>query len=139
MGERPELCVGAIALDGDRVLLVRRGRPPGAGRWSIPGGRVEAGETVAEAVVRELAEETALEGVCNELVGWVERIGPDHHYVILDFQVTILSSTPPAADDDAEEVAWFPLTDVPDLPLVEGLADFFYDRGILPRVLPGSA
>jgi ADP-ribose pyrophosphatase YjhB (NUDIX family) len=139
MGERPELCVGAIALDGDRLLLVRRGQPPGAGLWSIPGGRVEAGETLAEAVVRELAEETALEGVCNELVGWVERIGPDHHYVILDFRVTILSSTPPAADDDAEEVAWFPLTDVPDLPLVEGLADFFYDRGILPRVRPGSA
>jgi ADP-ribose pyrophosphatase YjhB (NUDIX family) len=139
MAERPEVCVGAIALDGDRVLLVRRGQRPEAGRWSIPGGRVEVGETLAEAVVRELAEETALTGVCDELVGWVERVGPGHHYVILDFRVTILSSTPPAADDDAEEVAWFPLTDVPDLPLVEGLADFFYDRGILPRVLPGSA
>jgi ADP-ribose pyrophosphatase YjhB (NUDIX family) len=80
MAERPEVCVGAVALDGDRVLLV-----------------------------------------------------------ILDFRVTILSSTPPAAGDDAEQAAWFPLTDIPDLPLVEGLADFFYDHGILPGVLPGSA
>jgi ADP-ribose pyrophosphatase YjhB (NUDIX family) len=139
MAERPEVCVGAVALDGDRVLLVRRGQRPAAGRWSIPGGRVEAGETLAEAVVRELEEETSVQGVCDELVGWVERIGADHHYVILDFRVTILSSTPPAAGDDAEQAAWFPLTDVPDLPLVEGLADFFYDHGILPRALPGSA
>jgi ADP-ribose pyrophosphatase YjhB (NUDIX family) len=138
MAERPLVCVGAIALDGDRLLLVRRGRLPAAGRWSVPGGRVEAGETLAEAVVRELVEETGLEGVCDELVGWVERIGTGHHYVILDFRVTILSSTRPTAGDDADEAAWFSLDDVPELPLVEGLADFLLDHGILPRVLPGS-
>jgi ADP-ribose pyrophosphatase YjhB (NUDIX family) len=139
MAERPEVCVGAIALDDDRLLLIRRGRPPAAGRWSIPGGRVEGKETLAEAVVRELTEETGLEAVCDELVGWTERIGADHHYVILDFQVTILSSSDPVAGDDAIEAAWFPLAEVPDLPLVEGLEEFFYDHGILPRVLPGSA
>jgi ADP-ribose pyrophosphatase YjhB (NUDIX family) len=138
MAERPLVCVGAIALDGDRLLLVRRGQRPAAGRWSVPGGRVEAGETLAQAVVRELMEETGLEGVCDELVGWVERIGTGHHYVILDFRVTILSSTPPTAGDDAELAAWFSLNDVPELPLVDGLADFLFDHGILRRVLPGS-
>jgi 8-oxo-dGTP diphosphatase len=136
MADRPEVCVGAVALAEDRLLLVRRGRPPARGRWSIPGGRVEAGETLAEAVVRELTEETGLEGVCDELVGWVERIGTGHHYVILDFRVTILSSSEPVAGDDANEAAWFPLTEVPLVPLVEGLEEFFYDHGILPRVLP---
>jgi 8-oxo-dGTP diphosphatase len=139
MTDRPEVCVGAIALDANRLLLVRRGRPPGAGCWSIPGGRVEVGETLAEAVVRELMEETGLEGVCDELVGWVERIASGHHFVILDFRVTILSSNQPVAGDDAREAAWFPLAEVPDLPLVEGLAEFFFDHGILPRVVAGSA
>ena len=109
MAERPLVCVGAIALDGDRLLLVKRGRPPAAGRWSVPGGRVEAGETLAEAVQRELMEETGLEGVCDEFVGWVERIGTGHHYVILDFGVTILSSARPTAGDDADQAAWFHL------------------------------
>ena len=100
---RPELCVGAIAVDEGRLLLVRRGRGQAAGAWSVPGGRVEAGETLAEAVLRELAEETGLEGVCDELVGWVERMGPDHHYVILDFAVTVLEPREPRAGDDAAE------------------------------------
>ena len=72
---RPEVCVGAIAVEEGRLLLVRRGHGPAAGEWSIPGGRVEAGELLAEAVVRELLEETGVEGVCDRMVGWVERIG----------------------------------------------------------------
>ena len=100
---------------------------------------MEAGETLAEAVQRELMEETGLEGVCDELVGWVERIGTGHHYVILDFGVTILSSARPTAGDDADQAAWFPLNEIADLPLVEGLADFLSDHGILPRVRRGFA
>ncbi|HVA74868.1 MAG TPA: NUDIX domain-containing protein [Acidimicrobiales bacterium] len=128
---RPELCVGAIAVDEDQILLVRRGRGPAQGEWSVPGGRVEAGETLAEAVVRELAEETGLTGVCDALAGWVERVGDGYHYVILDFHVTIIDSSEPVAGDDAAEVLWVPLSQVTDLKLTEGLAEFLHDRGIL--------
>jgi 8-oxo-dGTP diphosphatase len=134
MANRPEVCVGAIAVDADRLLVVRRGHGPAAGNWSVPGGRVERGETLAEAVVRELAEETGLEAVCDELVGWVERIGPDDHYVILDFRVTVLSSDEPAAGDDAAEAAWVPLEQVAQLKLVDGLAEFLYAHGILRAI-----
>lgn len=131
---RPEICVGAVAVEGDRLLLIRRGRGPAAGEWSIPGGRVETGEALAEAVVRELAEETALEGVCGPLLGWVERIGPDHHFLILDFLVTVLDPVDPVAGDDAAEAAWIPLDRVADLGLVEGLAEFLHEHGILPTI-----
>jgi 8-oxo-dGTP diphosphatase len=128
---RPEVCVGAIALDDGSILLVRRGRGPAQGSWSVPGGRVEPGETLAEAVVRELAEETGLSGVCESLVGWVERIGPGYHFVILDFAVTLVSDAEPVAGDDAAEACWVPLSAVAELPLVEGLAEFLHDHGIL--------
>jgi len=128
---RPELCVGAVAVDDDRLLLVRRGREPGAGLWSVPGGRVESGETLAEAVVRELLEETGVEGVCGPLLGWVERITPGHHFVILDFTVDVLEPGRPVAGDDAAEAAWVPLDAVTRLDLVDGLAEFLHDHGIL--------
>jgi mutator protein MutT len=127
----PEICVGAIAVDDDRLLMIRRGRGPAAGEWSVPGGRVEAGETLAEAVVRELSEETGLEAICDEFVGWVERIGDAYHFVILDFRVTVLDAADPVAGDDAAEAAWVPLHEVTSLQLVEGLAEFLHDNGIL--------
>lgn len=126
-----ELCVGAVAVDDGRLLLVRRARPPAEGSWSLPGGHVEVGETMAEAVVRELHEETGLVGVCDDLIGWAERIGDRRHLVILDFEVTILDHAAPVADDDASDVAWVPLIDVRTLDLVEGLADFLLTHGIL--------
>jgi 8-oxo-dGTP diphosphatase len=131
---RPEVCVGAIAVDEGRLLLIRRGRGPAAGVWSVPGGRVEAGETLAEAVLRELAEETALEGVCDGLVGWVERMGPDHHYVILDFAVTVLEPREPRAGDDAAEAEWVPLDEVAHRRLADGLAEFLHEHGIVPVI-----
>jgi mutator protein MutT len=131
---KPEVCVGAIALDDDRLLLIRRGHGPAAGEWSIPGGRVEAGETLAEAVVRELLEETGIEGVCDQMVGWAERIGPDHHFVILDFAVTVLEASTPRAGGDAAEAAWVDLDEVAHYRLVEGLADFLHEHGILATI-----
>ena len=131
---RPEVCVGAIAVSQDRLLLVRRGHGPAAGTWSIPGGRVEAGETLAEAVLRELAEETGLEGVCDELVGWVERMSPEHHFVILDFGVTVLDAQEPRAGDDAVEAEWVPLDEVAHRRLADGLAEFLHEHGIVPVI-----
>ena len=128
---RPELCVGAVAVEDGRLLLVRRGRPPGLGEWSVPGGRVEAGETMAEAVVRELAEETGLSGECVGVVGWVERIGPEHHFVIVDFRVRVDAAGRPTPGGDAAEAAWVPLEEAGALALVEGLAAFLAEHGVL--------
>jgi ADP-ribose pyrophosphatase YjhB (NUDIX family) len=131
---RPELCVGAVVVAQDRLLMVRRGRGPAQGEWSVPGGRVEAGETLAEAVVRELDEETGLHGVCGDLVGWVERIGVDYHHVILDFQVVVLDDDLPRAGDDAVEATWVPLSALGDLRVVDGLVEFLADHGIVPLI-----
>lgn len=128
---RPELCVGAVAVQDDSLLLIRRGHGPAAGMWAVPGGRVEAGETLAEAVVREVAEETGLEAMCDALIGWVERIQGDRHLVILDFAVTVLDPHQPIAGDDAAEAAWVPLSSVPGLDLVEGMAEFLHEHGII--------
>lgn len=134
----PEVCVGAVVVDDDRLLLVRRGRGPAAGEWSVPGGRVEWGETLPEAVVRELREETGVEGVCGPLLGWVERIGPDHHFVILDFVVDVGEAQEAVAGDDAADAAWVPLAEVAKRTLVAGLAEFLRAHGVLDAVVEGS-
>ena len=130
----PEVCVGAIAVLNGRLLLVRRAHAPGAGLWSVPGGRVEPGELLAEAVVRELREETGLEAVCGPLVGVVERISDEHHFVILDHEVTVLDDSSPVAGDDAADARWVPLEDVAELALVDGLAEFLHDHGFLRTI-----
>jgi ADP-ribose pyrophosphatase YjhB (NUDIX family) len=126
----PVVAVGAVAVDGERLLLVRRGRGPAAGEWSVPGGRVEAGEALHAAVVREVLEETGLEVVVDRFLGWVERIGPEHHFVILDFAVTVLDGEP-IAGDDAAEVAWVPFGELSEWRLVDGLYEFLRDVGVL--------
>lgn len=129
--------MGGVAVRDDALLLVRRGRGPAAGEWSVPGGRVDPGETVHAAVVRELFEETGLEVVIERFLGWVERIGADFHFVILDFAVTPLDDAAPVAGDDAAEVMWVPLADVSELRLVDGLYDFLRDSGVLAAA-PGA-
>lgn len=128
---RPEVCVGAVVVDAEELLLVRRGRGPAAGFWSVPGGRVERGETLAEAVVREVLEETGLEVVCGDLLGWVERIGDEHHFVILDFAALLLDHRDPVPGDDAVDAAWVPLPEVSSLDLVDGLAGFLHEHGVI--------
>ena len=136
-GERPEVAVGAVIVDDDHLLLIRRGHGPAAGKWSVPGGRVERGETLAEAVVREVREETALHIVCGPMIGWVERITDEHHHVILDFEGIVLdrADVDAVAGDDAAEVAWVPLVDVAEQRLVEGLAEFLHEHGIIPTII----
>ena len=97
---------------------------------------MEAGETLAEAVVRELAEETGIEGVCGELLDWVELIETDHHFVVFDFAVQVLA--PAGAlrpGDDAAEAAWVPLEDVAGLDLVDGLAELLHASSILRAIV----
>lgn len=131
MIRRPEIAVGAVIVDDGCLLMIRRGRPPGLGQWSLPGGRVEAGEPLARALVREVEEETGLECLVGEMVGWVERIGDGHHFVILDFWATPMSTAPPRAGDDAVEVRWVPLWEVDRLDLVPGLAEFLAAHDVI--------
>lgn len=135
MSHRPELAVSAIAEADGRLLLVRRaaGRA-GGGRWAIPGGRVEPGERVRDAVVRELREETGLAARCGPFVAWSERIRPDGHHVILTFRVD-LDDPPDAAvaGDDAAALAWVPVDDVAAHDLVNGLARFLATHGVIDR------
>ena len=131
----PVVAVGAVAVLDDALLLVRRGRGPAAGEWSVPGGHVEMGETLHVAVVREVFEETGLEVVVDRFLGWVERMGDSpapYHFVILDFAVTVLDpSCVPVAGDDAAEVAWVPLHELSEFRLVDGLYDFLRDVRVL--------
>ncbi|MGV9324734.1 NUDIX hydrolase [Streptosporangium sandarakinum] len=115
-------CVGAIILDGSgRLLLVRRGRPPGAGLWSVPGGRVEPGESDAEAVAREVLEETGLTVAVGRLAGSVDRPGPGGVvYEIRDYLAEVRGGAL-AAGDDAADAGWFSPGELARLPLTAGL------------------
>jgi 8-oxo-dGTP diphosphatase len=123
-----------VALSGGSLLLVERGRPPDAGRWSLPGGRVHAGERLCEAVEREVLEETGLVVSCREAVGWVERISNEHHFVIFDFYVDVHATSEVAvAGDDAAAVRWVPLEEVGTLDLAGGLMEFLCEHGVIPE------
>jgi 8-oxo-dGTP diphosphatase len=119
--DRPSVGVGAVVIHDGRVLLIRRGKEPLRGRWVIPGGTVEAGETLHEALVREVREETGLAVRPTEVVLVFDRILRDdgelrYHYVIIDYLCEYLSGTPRAATD-AEDVALVRPEDLPDYDL----------------------
>ncbi len=129
-------CVGAVVRDAEgRLLVVQRANEPGRGLWSVPGGRVEPGESAHEAVVREVAEETRLTVVVSRLAGVVERAAPGGGvYVIEDYVAQTAPGTDPAAlepGDDALAAAWVPVEDLDDLPCVEGLLEALRDWGCL--------
>lgn len=131
---RPQLCVGAVIIDDGRLLMVRRGHGPAAGTWAIPGGRVERGETVAEAVVREVREETGVDAVCGPLIDWVELIDDDEHLFILDFRMELLGPADPVPGSDATEATWVSLDLVTDRRLAPGLAEFLADHRIIEEL-----
>lgn len=132
----PLCAVGAIVLDKGALLLVKRDREPAKGQWSLPGGRVESGETLREALVREVREETGVEVDVDGLIGVAERIVRDDdgeiafHYVILDYACTP-RSTMVTPGDDASEARWVPVGELSDLHLTAGLLEFLADRGVL--------
>ena len=117
-------CVGGVVLDSQgRLLVIKRGRPPGAGLWSIPGGRVEPGESDAEALVRELLEETGLRVEPGVLLGGVTRPGPASVvYEIYDYTATVVSGDL-AAGDDAAEACWVTAAALHALPTSPGLVE----------------
>lgn len=135
VASRPEVAVGAVALRNGRLLLVRRGRGVAQGRWSLPGGRMEAGETLTAAVAREVAEETGLACEVGGLCGVAERRFPGAHYVILDYWVD-LGAGEPVAGDDAAEVRWATASDLGRLALVDGLQEFLDEHGVSARLTP---
>ncbi|MBU3971189.1 MAG: NUDIX hydrolase [Alphaproteobacteria bacterium] len=100
----PVPCVGVVCLRGDAVLLIRRGTPPRQGEWSLPGGRIEPGERVVDAALRELREETGVEARITGLVDVVDGLFPEagRHYVLIDYAAEWVSGEPVAGDDALE-------------------------------------
>jgi 8-oxo-dGTP diphosphatase len=125
-------CVGAIVRDDrGRLLMVRRGHAPSAGTWSVPGGRVEPGESDADAVAREVREETGLEVRPNELVGHVERPGPGGVvYDIFDYAAVVVSGQL-TAGTDAVDARWVSEDQLPTLECSPGLVRELLSWGVL--------
>jgi ADP-ribose pyrophosphatase YjhB (NUDIX family) len=126
--EFPLVGAGAIIIEGNRVVLVKRAHPPIQGHWSIPGGVLEVGEMVREAAVREAREETGLVVEPEELLGVYDRILRDpeqrvqYHYVLIDFLCRAVGGELFAASD-ATEVLWFTREELPALNLAEDTLD----------------
>jgi 8-oxo-dGTP diphosphatase len=132
-------CAGAIVFDlRRRLLVIRRGRAPSAGTWSIPGGRCEPGETPADACTREVREETGVTVAVLRWAGRVERPAPDGRiYLIDDFVCELIDdgtrgSGGLRAGDDAEAARWVNLAEFDALPLAPGLREALFDWDLLP-------
>jgi 8-oxo-dGTP diphosphatase len=123
--ERPCAGVGAIIFRGTEVLLVKRGRPPALGKWSIPGGLVELGESLEASVRREVLEEVGLEVKAIDLVAALDRVifDPDgrieYHYILLDFLCEVLAGQLNAGTD-ADECRFVPIEELYRYDLTRG-------------------
>jgi len=124
--------VGAVIKDGrGRLLLIKRGHAPGAGLWSLPGGRIEPGETDAEALVREIREETGLTIEAGQLIGTVRRPTQDGGVLdIRDYEATVTGGTL-RAGDDAADARWVAASELETLPITEGLVEALTSWGVL--------
>ncbi len=126
--ESPLVGVGAVVVDDNRVLLIRRGQPPLLGEWSLPGGVLECGETLREAVAREAREETGLLVETAEMLGVYERVIRDdekrvrYHYVLIDFLCRAVGGDLKAGSD-AADVRWFTRDELPALNLAYDASD----------------
>src|SRR5204863_9228560 len=124
----PRVGVGAVILDGDRVLLIQRGGITLSGKWSIPGGLVELGETTREAVCREIGEECGLQIDLVDVCGVLDRVvrDPDgrvrYHWVLVDFLAVARGGTL-CAGDDAADARWVRIDEVETYDTTDGLMD----------------
>lgn len=124
----PRVGVGAVVLHAGRVLLVQRGRPPALGKWSLPGGLVDLGETTSAAARREVAEECGIDVRLAGIAGVVDRVTRDevgrvrYHYVLIDY-LAYADSDMVTAGSDAADVRWVPAEHVHTLDVTEGLVD----------------
>src|SRR5262249_10952955 len=136
MPEQRIPCVGAIIIAGGRILLIRRGHEPEAGRWSLPGGRIEAGETDQQALVREVREETGLDVVPGPLIGAVDRPRPGGQVLVIrDYAATVAGGAL-AAGDDADDARWFGVRAGPALSLRRGVEGALNEGGVRVRLRP---
>jgi 8-oxo-dGTP diphosphatase len=125
--DRPLVGVGAIIVDHGRVVLIKRGKAPLLGEWSVPGGMVELGETLRKGAEREALEETGLVVRAAELLGVFDRVVPDqdkrtlYHYVLIDFLCEKISGDLQASGD-AAEARWFAREEISKLSLAEDTA-----------------
>ena len=133
----PVPAVGAVVLHDGAVLLVRRGKAPARGVWAVPGGRVELGETLAQAAEREVREETGVSVRAGEPVWSFDSVIRDeegrvsYHYVIVDLLADYLSGEP-RASDDALEARWVRPEDFPDLLVSRPTLDLLERLRFLP-------
>ncbi|HTN99358.1 MAG TPA: NUDIX domain-containing protein [Microthrixaceae bacterium] len=133
---KPRLSVAAIVERRDEILLVRRSGGP-AGEWSLPAALLDPMETMAEAAVRALAEQAGFDaGLCGPFMGWTELIedAANTHQVVMFFKAVILDDQP-GASGTAIEIGWIPVWKVPELRLVDGLAEFLADQGLIDTVI----
>jgi len=125
-------CVGAVIKDDTgRLLLVKRGHEPGKGLWSIPGGRVEAGESDAAALVREVREETGLAVRPGRLIGSVRRAAGDGGVFEIRDYAAAVSGGALVPGDDADDAVWAGPAELGTLPLTDGLLDALRSWGVL--------
>lgn len=127
--ERPQIAVGAVVVHDGALLMVQRGHEPARGAWTLPGGRVEKGEYLEDALRREVLEETGIEIDVERLLGILEVVS-EPHYVILDFLATTESQTEPRADTDALAARWVPLDEVQTLELTPRLVETLRAWGV---------
>jgi len=140
--DRPFVGVGAVILDGSRVVLVRRASEPLAGQWSLPGGAVEAGETLGACVVREMREETGLDVEVGPVIEVFDRITRDgqgrvqYHYVLVDYLCRPVSGTLEAGSD-VDAAVWAELSELDAYELAAPAAAAI--RRALELAAPGAA